>query len=66
MLNDSFFFNIVSLCCKGFLEFHDLQDLSLVMHFNPTRARRGGGCFPPFLSLFFFLPITSEIEKLHT
>ena len=31
MLNDSFPLNTVDLCCEGFVDFHDLQDLSLGM-----------------------------------
>ena len=31
MLNDSFPFNTVDLGCKGFVDFCDLQDLSLGM-----------------------------------
>ena len=31
MLNNSFPFNTVDLCCEGFVDFHDLQDLSLGM-----------------------------------
>ena len=30
MLNDLFIFNTVNLCCEGFVDFHNLQDLSLV------------------------------------
>ena len=31
MLNDSFPFNTVDLCREGFVDFHDLHDLSLGM-----------------------------------
>ena len=31
MLNDSSPFNTVDFCCEGFVDFYDLQDLSLGM-----------------------------------